>query len=309
VSIVKIQSAGLTSMFVMLAAALSAAPAQIAVPSKTQVVFLGTGAPPANPDRSGPATAIVVNGVAYLVDLGPGVVRRANAAAIAKRIEALEPTRLRVAFITHLHSDHTVGYPDLIFTPWSLGRREPIDVYGPRGIKSMTEHLIEAYRVDIETRGNPNGLERDYPDGYKVNAHEITTGVIYRDSNVTVTAFPTKHAMESYGYRFDTGDRSIVISGDTSPTQATIDACNGCDVLIHESHAQPFLATRSAVSKEFGEKYHTNPAQMADVARAAKPRLLLIYHLGGSAAVDGLFDDIRSRYSGLFAIARDLDVF
>ena len=88
----------------------------------------------------------LVNGVAYLVDLGPGVVRRANAAAIAKRIEALEPTRLRVAFVTHLHSDHTVGYPDLIFTPWSLGRREPIDVYGPRGIKSMTEHLIEAYQ-------------------------------------------------------------------------------------------------------------------------------------------------------------------
>jgi ribonuclease BN (tRNA processing enzyme) len=306
-SIVNIQSAGLTSLCVMLAAALSAAPAQVAVPSKTQVVFLGTGAPPADPDRSGPATAIVVNGVAYLVDLGPGVVRRANAAAIAKRIEALEPTRLRVAFITHLHSDHTVGYPDLIFTPWSLGRREPIDVYGPRGIKSMTEHLIEAYRVDIETRGNPNGRERDYPDGYKVNAHEITTGVIYRDSNVTVTAFPTTHAMESYGYRFDTADRSIVISGDTNPTQATIDACNGCDVLIHEAHKFP--ATASGVAKEFAEKYHTNSAQMADLARAAKPRLLLIYHVGRSAAVDGLFDDLRSRYSGLFAVARDLDVF
>jgi ribonuclease BN (tRNA processing enzyme) len=214
---------------------------------------------------------------------------------------------LRVAFITHLHSDHTVGYPDLIFTPWSLGRREPIEVYGPRGIKSMTEHLIEAYRVDIETRGNPNGHERDYPDGYKVRPHEITTGVIYRDSNVTVTAFPTKHAMESYGYRFDTADRSIVISGDTSPTQATIDACRGCDVLIHETQA--FLATRSAVSKEFAEKYHTTPAQMADLAREAKPKLLLIYHQGGGAAVDGLFDDLRSRYSGLFAIARDLDVF
>jgi ribonuclease BN (tRNA processing enzyme) len=195
----------------------------------------------------------------------------------------------------------------LIFTPWSLGRREPIDVYGPRGIKSMTEHLIEAYRVDIETRGNPNGRERDYPDGYKVNAHEITTGVIYRDSNVTVTAFPTKHAMESYGYRFDTADRSIVLSGDTNPTQATIDACRGCDVLIHEA----FLATgsASAVAKEFGEKYHTSSAQMADLAREAKPKLLLIYHQGGGAAVDGLFDDLRSRYSGLFAIARDLDVF
>ena len=306
-SVRKIGWTVLASVFVVLAAALCAAQPQTPVPSRTQVVFLGTGAPPANPDRSGPATAIVVNGVAYLVDLGPGVVRRANAAAIAKRIDALEPTKLRVAFITHLHSDHTVGYPDLIFTPWSLGRREPIDVYGPPGIKSMTEYLIEAYRVDIETRGNPNGQERDYPDGYRVNAHEITTGVIYRDPNVTVTAFPTKHAMESYGYRFDTADRSIVISGDTNPTQATIDACRGCDVLIHETQA--FLATRSTVSSEFGEKYHTTPAQMADLAREAKPKLLLIYHQGGGAAVDGLFDDLRSRYSGLFAIARDLDVF
>ena len=304
-SVATIGRAVLASLFVFLAAALIAAQPQTPVPSRTQIVFLGTGAPPANPDRSGPATAIVVNGVAYLVDLGPGVVRRANAASIAKHIEALEPTKLRVAFITHLHSDHTVGFPDLIFTPWSLGRREPIEVYGPRGIKSMTEHLIEAYRVDIETRGNPNGHQRDYPDGYKVHPHEITTGVIYRDSNVTVTAFPTKHAMESYGYRFDTADRSIVISGDTNPTQATIDACRGCDVLIHETQA--FLADRSAVAKEFAEKYHTTPAQMADLAREAKPKLLLIYHVSGG--LDGLFDDLRSRYSGLFAIARDLDVF
>ena len=87
-----------------------------------KVVLLGTGTPAANPDRSGPATAIVVNDTAYLVDFGPGVVRRAQAAARALGLKALEPTSLRVAFVTHLHSDHTVGYPDLIFTPWTLGR-------------------------------------------------------------------------------------------------------------------------------------------------------------------------------------------
>jgi len=275
--------------------------------TRTQVVFLGTGSPLAVPDRSGPATAIVVNDTAYLVDFGPGVVRRASAAFLGKAIGALEPTRLRVAFVTHLHSDHTVGYPDLIFSPWTLGRRVPLEVYGPTGLKAMTEHIVEAYRVDIDTRTNANGQQREFPDGHKVNAHEVTTGIVYKDANVTVTAFPTKHAMESYGYRFDTADRSIVISGDTNPTQATIDACNGCDVLIHET--QPFLATRSAVSKEFAEKYHTTPAQMAELARAARPKLLLIYHQGGGATVDGLFDDLRSRYSGLFAIARDLDVF
>ena len=94
--------------------------------SKTQVVLLGTGNPVPDPDRSGPATAIVVKGSAYLVDFGPGIVRRATAAVIEKGIKALEPTNFRVAFLTHLHSDHTVGYPDLIFTPWVMGRKVPL---------------------------------------------------------------------------------------------------------------------------------------------------------------------------------------
>ena len=144
-------------------------------------------------------------------------------------------------------------------------------------------------------------------DASGVNVHEVTTGTVYQDANVTVTAFPTKHAMESYGYRFDTADRSIVISGDTNPTQATIDACRGCDVLIHE--AQPFVATRSEVGRRFGELYHTSPPQLADLARQARPGLLLIYHQGGDERTAGLFDDMRARYSGHFAIARDLDVF
>src|ERR1700686_2294890 len=82
---------------------------------RTQVVLLGTGTPAMDPDRSGPATAIVVNDAAYLVDIGPGVVRRA--AAAAKNVPAVRPENLKTAFVTHLHSDHTVGYPDLIFTP------------------------------------------------------------------------------------------------------------------------------------------------------------------------------------------------
>src|SRR5260370_9497268 len=103
---------------------------------------------------------------------------------------------------------------------------------------------LVAVRVDIETRTNADGNQRSFPEGYKVNAHEITAGFVYKDANVTVTAFPTKHAMESYGYRFDTPDRSIVISGDTNPTHATIDACHGCDILIHEVLTQEWLAKR-----------------------------------------------------------------
>ena len=100
----------------------------------------GTGNPGPVPERSGPATAIVVDDVAYLVDFGPGVIRRAYAAFRDKKIEALEPVKLRVAFATHLHSDHTVGYADLIFTPWTIGRQVPLEVYGPKGMKAMTEH-------------------------------------------------------------------------------------------------------------------------------------------------------------------------
>src|SRR5207245_1946552 len=214
-------------------------------PSHTQIVLLGTGDPAADPDQSGPATAVIVNDTPYLVDLGAGVVRRAKAAAVDRGIKALEPINLRVAFVTHLHSDHTVGYADLILTPWVLGRRVPLEIYGPAGLKAMTDHLLDAYRVDFATRTNPEtGSGGQAAEGHAVNAHEIRAGVIYKDANMTVTAFPTKHAMESYGFRFDTPDRSIVISGDTSPAQATIEACSGCAVLIHEVRSLSGLAKR-----------------------------------------------------------------
>lgn len=276
--------------------------------SKTRVVLLGTGNPAPLPDRSGPATAIVVNETAYLVDFGPGVVRRASAAFLDKGIKALEPVRLRVAFVTHLHSDHTVGYPDLIFTPWTIGRRVPLEVYGPRGLKAMTEHILEAYRVDVETRTNPDGNQRGFPEGHRVNAHEIGPGVVYKDTNVTVTAFATNHAMESYGYRFDTPDRSIVISGDTNPTQATIDACRGCDVLIHEAHTPAWLATRPETFQRFSAKYHTTTPELAELALKAKPRLLILYHYS-SLSPEELMGDMLGRYSGHFVVGRDLDIY
>lgn len=276
--------------------------------SQTRLVLLGTGTPGPDPERSGPATAIVVNDTAYLVDFGPGIVRRASAAASSKGIRALEPTNLRVAFVTHLHSDHTVGYPDLIFTPWTIGRRVPLEVYGPKGLKAMTDHLLEAYRVDIETRTNPNGNQRGFPGGHNVNAREIGPGVVYKDQNVTVTAFATKHAMESYGYRFETPDRTIVISGDTNPTQATIDACRGCDVLIHEAQTPEWLASRPETFQRFAAKYHTTTAQLADLAREAKPRLLILYRYS-SVPPEQVLADMETRYSGQVVVGRDLDVY
>jgi ribonuclease Z len=289
--------------------------------SRTQVVLLGTGTPAADPDRSGPATAIVVNGNAYLVDFGAGVVRRAKAAVAERGIAALEPTNLRVVFVTHLHSDHTVGYPDLILTPWVIGRRVPLEVYGPTGIKAMTEHILEAYSIDFETRSQ-HFKEHLYsvgsfPEGHKVNAHEIKAGVVYKDANVTVTAFATKHAMESFGYRFDTPDRSIVITGDTNPTQATIDACNGCDVLIHEVLTHDWLGRRPDFLN-YASKFHTTTTQLAELASKAKPRLLILYHasIAWRPVVDNqrsrpeeLLREMTGRYSGQMVVGRDLDVY
>jgi ribonuclease Z len=290
--------------------------------SHTQIVLLGTGNPPADPDRSGPATAIVVNGTPYLVDFGAGVVRRAKAAVADRGITALEPTNLRVVFVTHLHSDHTVGYPDLILTPWVLGRHAPLEVYGPPGIKAMTDHILEAYRADFDTRikdYNETGYHGGAsPEGHQVNVHEITApGVVYKDANVTVTAFPTKHAMPSYGYRFDTPDRSVVISGDTNPTQAVVDACRGCDVLIHEVLTLEWLAKRPDF-QNYASKFHTTTAQLAELASKAKPRLLILYHasIAWRPAVDTqrsrpeeLLDEMMSRYSGHVVVGRDLDVY
>ena len=276
--------------------------------ASTLVVLLGTGTPGPIPERSGPATAVVVDDVAYLVDFGPGVIRRAAAASRDRKIAALEPVKLRVAFVTHLHSDHTVGYADLIFTPWTIGREVPLEVYGPKGMKAMTEHLLAAYSVDIATRTNDDGNQHDFPQGSRVNAHEIGPGVVYKDAKVTVTAFATKHAMESYGYRFDTPDRSIVISGDTNPTQATIDACRGCDVLIHEAQTPAWRATRPERFQRFATKFHTSTPQLADLAKQAKPRLLILYHYNAQSDQE-LFGDMASRYSGQFVVGRDLDVY
>ena len=310
---------GLAGGYSLLATSRAAGTQQPPVaPTRTEVVLLGTGTPPADPDRSGPATAVVVNGTPYLVDMGAGIVRRAKSAVVDKGVAALDPVKLRVVFLTHLHSDHTVGYPDLLLTPWVLGRRVPLEVFGPVGIKSMTEHVLEAYRADFETRTKDRELFTvgAFPEGHAVNAHEVAAGVVYKDANVTVTAFPTKHAMESFGYRFDTADRSIVISGDTNPTQATIDACNGCDVLMHEVLTKEWLAKRPDF-QGYAARFHTTTAQLTELATKARPRLLILYH--ASIAIRPSVDSERSTpatllhemsgYAGRVVVGRDLDVY
>lgn len=275
----------------------------------TQVVMLGVGNPNADPERSGPAVAIVVNDTAYLVDCGPGVVRRA-AAAERKGIKALGAKRLKTVFITHLHSDHTLGYPDLIFSPWVLGRSEPLTAYGPKGLRDMTGHIEKAWKKDVRVR--TQGLEQANHTGYKVVVHEISPGVVYRDENVTVTAFAVKHGIWdlAFGYQFQTADRRIVISGDTAPTDAVVEACNGCDVLLHEVYNPNGDELKEPHWKEYFRTFHTSPKELGDIATRAHPKLLVLYHLSMERLPEeDLVEQVRKSYSGKFVSAKDLDVY
>ena len=280
-------------------------------PSRTQIVLLGTGTPGADPERSGPATAIIVDSTPYLIDFGPGVARRA-AGAVGKGVTALRLSSIKVVFNTHLHADHTAGYPDLLITSWVAGRTSPLEVYGPRGIKPMTDAVLTAYRVDVEDRLKARGQE----SVNLVNSHEIVPGVVYKDEKVTVTAFAVKHGdMEAYGYRFDTPDRSIVISGDTSPAESIVDNCNGCDVLIHEHYSLASFAQVDSQWKQYRLRHHTSTQQLAELATRARPRLLILYHRGnpglrGASAPEApVISEMRRFYKGKWASGRDLDIY
>ena len=302
----------------VLLSALSLAAQQAPTPSlRTQVVILGSGNPNPDPDRSGPSVAIVVNGSAYLVDSGPGVVRRA-AAANKKGIAALAVPNLKFVFLTHLHSDHTLGLPDLIFSPWTLGRTEPLRIFGPPGTKKMTANLLAAYSEDIDMR--LHGGEPSNPTGYKAQATEIKSSrstVVYQDANVTVTAFPVPHGSwkHAFGYRFDTRidgkpDRSIVISGDTTYSPAIAEACHGCDVLLHELYSQPGFDKREPVWRAYHSRFHTSSGDLAKIATQARPGLLVLYHqMFMGTGEEDLVQEVQRGYSGKVVSAHDLDAY
>ena len=274
----------------------------------TQLVLLGTGTPNADPDRMGPCVALVVNGQPYLVDFGPGVVRRA-AAACRAGIAGLAAQHLTRAFVTHLHSDHTSGYPDLIFTPGVLGRCTPLEVYGPIGLGHMTEHILQAYREDLRER--IEGLEPANPAGYVVNAHEIEPGLVYQDKNVQVHAFAVRHgAWPAFGFKFITPDRSIVISGDTAPVESIAEQARGCDILVHEVYSEKGFAARPVDWQKYHAAVHTSTHELGRLAAQARPKLLVLYHqLCWGISEEELVAEVRLFYDGEVVSGRDLDVY
>lgn len=295
---------------ILLAAASRDGQGQSRPAGRTRVVMLGTGNPNADPDRSGPAVAVIVDDRPYIVDAGPGIVRRA-ASAVRAGQRALAAEGLEIVFLTHLHSDHTVGLPDLIFTPWVLERAAPLRVFGPPGVKAMTDHILAAWGEDIRVR--IKGREHANRTGYKVRAAVVRPGVVYKDDKVTVKAFAVPHGdwTHAFGYRFETPDRVIVISGDTRASHAVVDACNGCDLLVHEVYSTARFATRPARWQAYHKNAHTSTVELAALARGARAKSLLLYHqlYWGATDADLLREIHEAGYRGPVASALDLGVY
>jgi ribonuclease Z len=211
--------------------------------------------------------------------------------------------------------DHTAGYPDLILTPWILGRRRALDVYGPKGLRAMTRHVLNAWAIDIEDR--VTGIDRLPKAGCRVNAHEITPGMIYADRNFRVIAFPARHGdLTAFGFRFETADKVIVISGDTAPTPSLTEYCEGCDVLIHGAYSERTYDRVSPRWQRYRRTHHTSSTQLAALARRVRPGLLVLYHrsnAGGATILpdteERLLREIRRFYRGRIVAGHDLDVF
>ena len=275
----------------------------------TKLVLLGTGSPFADPTKSGPSLAIVVNNTSYLVDCGPGVVRRAVEAS-KLGFPSLEASQLKTLLITHLHSDHTIGLADIILTPAVLDRNAPISIYGPVGSKKMTDDLMSAYKEDIAIR--INGLEKGDAIAYEVYTQEIKEGEIYKDSNLKVTAFKVKHGQwdHAFGFVFQTKDKKIVISGDCTYSENLIKYAMDCDILVHEVYSEAGLKKRTQRWQDYHSTFHTSTYQLADIANQVKPKLLILNHqLTFGTSLQSLLDEVQSRYKGVVVNGSDLDVF
>ena len=265
-------------------------------------MLLGTGTPNPEPARSGPAVAIVSGGNVYVVDSGPGVVRRAAQAGI----EMKQLTRL---FLTHLHSDHTAGLPDFILTPAVTGREEPLEIYGPPGTHAMVTHILEAYSEDREIR--LHGLEPSIAAAYEVQSVDVKPGAAYSDKAVRITAFEVPHGTwpHAYGYRFEAGGKTIVISGDTTYSPALIEAAKGCDILIHEVYSAAGLARRPPDWQRYHKAFHTSAVDLGRLAEQAHPGKLVLYHqLPMGESPDEVIREIRQHFSGEVVYGNDLDV-
>jgi ribonuclease Z len=204
--------------------------------SETKLIILGSGTPNPDPERYGSGYAVIVNESAYIVDFGPGIVRRISAMSPTwgGDFPSMELQNINTAFLTHIHSDHSGALADLILTPWIMGRDAPLKLYGPSGLEAMSKNITEAYIDDINYR--LYGSQPANELGFKTNVTEIVDdGSIYKDKNVEVIAFKNNHGdfKNSFGFLFITDDKRILFSGDTAVSANLKKYGNDLDILVH----------------------------------------------------------------------------
>jgi ribonuclease BN (tRNA processing enzyme) len=279
-------------------------------PAKTRLILLGTGGGP-RPRKNSFASSqvIIVDGVAYVVDCGNGV-------AIQLARAGVPLPALRHVFVTHQHSDHNADYGNLLLLAWASGLKTRVDTWGPPPLARMTRLFFEMNAYDIDTRIADEGKA---PLAPLVRVHELTGGgPVMRDENVTVRCALVDHppVKPAFAYRFDSRDRSIVISGDTRRSDALVRLARGADVLVHEALYAPAvsrLAARvpnAATLKESIIGHHTPAEDAGRVAEAAGVKTLVLSHLvpadDPEVTEQMWLDAARSTFKGQVIVGKDL---
>ncbi len=278
--------------------------------SGTRLILLGTGGGP-RPRTASSASAqvIVTNNSAYVIDCGDGVARQLAFAGVPL-------TALRHIFITHQHSDHTADYGNLIWLAWAAGLSTRVDAWGPPPLEKMTRLFFEMNASDIEARISNEGRVPIVP---LVHVHQIrSAGAVMTDENVKVTAALVDHppVVPAFGYRFDTRDRSIVISGDTAPSDNLVKLARGADVLVHSVMYPPAIdrlvgRVPNAAALKASILAHQPPAEEAGrIAQAAGVRTLVLSHLvpaDDPQVTDRMWiEAAQSRFRGTVIVGKDL---
>ena len=282
------------------------------VSASTKLFILGTGTPNPNPERMGSSYLVLANDEPYLFDYGTGVVRRIAAFSTSwgGEYQALEVENLKYAFLTHIHSDHTLGLADLIITPWIMGRSEPLKIFGPKGAKNMHTNIIKAYQPDIDYR--IYGTQPQNSTGYKVIFNELKDKFVYQDENIKVTAFLNDHGdlKESYGFLIETKDKKILISGDTAMSKNLISYGENLDYLIHEIYSQKGFNNKTPDWQKYHQAHHTSPKEVAAIAKLLQPKSLILSHIlfWGSSEQE-ILDEVKTFYSGKIIVAEDGMIF
>ena len=276
---------------------------------ETKLIVLGSGTPNPDPNRAGSAYAVIVNETAYLVDFGPGVVRRAASLSPpwGGKVEAMNVKNLEHAFLTHIHSDHSAGLADLLLTPWIMGRERKLNLYGPSGLKKMASSILKAFEEDINYR--IYGTQPSNNIGYKFNFNVLTEGLVYEDENISVEAFKVSHGSfdDAYGFRFTSSDKVIVFSGDTGPSKILEKFSSGADILVHEVYSHAGFLNKTKDWQTYHQGHHTSTFEVAEIASRAKPELLLLSHiLFWGSTTEEILNEVSSKYDGQIKIAEDL---